>query len=96
MNIARFHPAASAEFLETITWYVERSIAAAEGFVREVEHAVSRIEAVPERYPRTRVGARRFVLFNYPFDVVYRVLPAEIEIIAVAHHARRPAYWQHR
>jgi plasmid stabilization system protein ParE len=91
-----FHPAADEELLEATEWYLERSAAAAAGFVREIERALSRIAEAPERYPLTRFGQRRFVLVNYPYDVVYRVAPNDIEIIAVAHHARRPAYWRGR
>jgi plasmid stabilization system protein ParE len=96
MTGVRFHPAADAELLDATEWYVERSAAAAAGFVREVEHALTRIAEAPERYPLTQLGRRRFVLLNYPYDVVYRITQSEIEVIAVAHHARRPAYWRSR
>jgi hypothetical protein len=33
---------------------------------------------------------------NYPYDVIYRIVRGEAEINAVAHHARRPAYWRDR
>jgi plasmid stabilization system protein ParE len=92
----RFHPDADEELLEATEWYLRRSVSAAAGFVREIDRALSRIAETPERYPLTRLGRRRFVLLNYPYDVVYRVTPTEIEIIAVAHHARRPAYWRSR
>jgi len=92
----RFHPAADEELLSATAWYVERSAAAADGFVREIEHAVARIAEAPGRYPATRYGRRRFVLISYPFDIVYRMLASEVEIIAVAHHARKPAYWRDR
>jgi toxin ParE1/3/4 len=96
MAVVRFHPDADAELLEATEWYVNRSATAAAGFVHEIEHALVRIAEAPERYPLTRFGRRRFVLLNYPYDVVYRVSRAEIEIIAVAHHARRPGYWRRR
>jgi len=64
--------------------------------VREVQHAVQRIGQSPERYAVTRMSRRRFVLLNFPFDLVYRILEDRIEIIAVAHHSRRPGYWQRR
>lgn len=95
MNV-RFHPLADDEYLGAIGWYVDRSETAAAGFVREIEHAIQRIGEAPFRYPVTRFGRRRLVLMNYPFDLVYRILPNEVEIIAVAHHARRPGYWRGR
>lgn len=94
MNV-RFHPLADDEYLSAIDWYLDRSETAADGFVREIEHATQRIGESPTRYPITRLGRRRFVLMKYPFDLVYRILPTEVEIIAVAHHSR-PGYWRKR
>lgn len=96
MNSVRFHPDADEELLEATEWYFERSARAAAGLIREVEHAVARIAEAPRQYPLTRFGRRRYVLLNYPYDVVYRVLGNQIEIIAIAHHARRPGYWRSR
>jgi plasmid stabilization system protein ParE len=96
MHGVRFHPAADEELLEVTEWYIARSATAAAGFVREIEHALARIAEAPERYPLTRASRRRFVLLNYPYDIVYRIVHSEIEVIAVAHHARRPAYWRSR
>jgi toxin ParE1/3/4 len=96
MTSVEFHPAADEELLEATEWYIERSPTAAAGFVREIEHALSRIAEAPERYPLTRFGRRRFVLLNYPYDLVYRIAHGEVEIIAVSHHARRPGYWRQR
>lgn len=95
-GVVRFHPDADEELREATEWYLDRSVVAAEGFVREIDHAIERITEAPQRYPLTRYGRRRFVLLNYPYDVVYRVRPDEIEIVAVAHHARRPGYWRRR
>ena len=91
-----FHPAARRELLKHSKWYRDRSLSAATGFEREIDHAVSRIADAPERYPLTRRNRRRFVLLEYPFDVVDRIRENEIQIIAIAHHSRRPEYWLHR
>jgi plasmid stabilization system protein ParE len=96
MSVVSFHPAADEDLLEATTWYLERSTRAAAGFVREIEHALARIAEAPLRYPLTRYRRRRFVLVNYPYDVVYRVVRDSVEIVAIAHHARRPDYWRSR
>ena len=96
MHSVELHPAADEELLEATEWYLARSAAAAAGFVREIEHALARIAEAPAQYPITRLGRRRYVLLNYPYDVVYRVTGSVVEIIAIAHHARRPAYWRGR
>jgi plasmid stabilization system protein ParE len=70
MRIVSLHPAAEDELIEATEWYIARSATAAAGFVREIEHALARIAEAPERYPLTRFSRRRFVLLNYPYDVV--------------------------
>ena len=92
----RYNPAARAELFHATNWYLERSERAAGEFVREVEHALLRIQEAPERYPETRYRRRRFVLMNFPYDLVYRFTNEEIEIVAVVHHSRRPGYWKSR
>lgn len=91
-----FHPAAKAELLEAEEWYLNRSLAAARAFTHEIERGIARITEAPERYPVTRYGRRRFVLLEFSFDLVYRISEREAEILAVAHHARRPGYWRAR
>jgi plasmid stabilization system protein ParE len=55
---------------------------------------MSRIEAHPEigapvsRDHRTR----RLLVPRFPYEVVYRLLPSEIIILAIAHLKRRPGY----
>ncbi len=36
---------------------------------------------------------RRLLLRRFPYSLVYRVLATEIQVIAVAHHRRKPGYW---
>lgn len=91
-----FHPDADAELLEATDWYLKRSLIAATGFIQAVDHAIARIAENPLRYPVTRFGRRRFVLISYPYDLVYRIRQDEVEVVAIAHHARRPGYWRNR
>jgi plasmid stabilization system protein ParE len=88
-----FHRAARTELLSATDWYLERSHTAASEFGAEIDHALARIREAPERYPETRYHRRRFVLLKFPFDIIYRIVKEHVEIIAVAHHNRRPGYW---
>jgi hypothetical protein len=36
------------------------------------------------------------VLLKYPFSIIHRELPHEIQIVAVAHAKRSPGYWAKR
>ncbi len=88
-----FHPEAAREAEAARNWYQERSAAAAEGFVVELNHAVAQVASDPLRWPKYRVDTRRYVFDRYPFSLVYRVYDDLVRILAVAHSKRRPEYW---
>jgi toxin ParE1/3/4 len=91
-----FHPEAIEESVAAERWYRERSSAAAEAFVAEIDRAVELIGEAPERWARHVRGTRRFVLRRFPFTIIFRAAPTGAEIIAIAHGRRRPGYWKHR
>jgi plasmid stabilization system protein ParE len=91
-----FHPAAVAEVDAAVQWYAERSPVAARAFAAEVNACVERAREAPERWPRYVHGTRRYLLPHFPYSLVYRVRHGELEIVAVAHHRRRPGYWRSR
>jgi hypothetical protein len=44
-----------------------------------------------------RRGARRYILHRFPYGIIYRLLGDDVlEILAIAHHKRRPGYWGRR
>jgi plasmid stabilization system protein ParE len=92
----RFHPAAAEEAQGALDWYAVRSPQAAAAFLSELEHAVGRVQEAPERWPRIAGRARRYVFPRFPFSLVYRLTRTDIEVIAVAHHRRKPGYWRSR
>ena len=57
-----FHPDADAEAESAVDWYVERSIAAAEGFLDELERAMEQIRDAPDRWASYLHGTRRYLI----------------------------------
>lgn len=98
MSAARVEltPEALREIDDAFEWYLERSLQAAESLIREVDGAVALIASSPTIWPYFEAGTRRYVLRKFPYDVVYREIPAGIEVVALAHHKRRPRYWTRR
>jgi toxin ParE1/3/4 len=91
------HEQASADYDATFDWYLERSPEAALKFDAEVERAIAEIAHHPRRWVSGSHGTRRFLLRGFPFLLIYRERNEEtIEILAVAHTSRRPAYWESR
>ena len=89
------HPEAVAEAREARLWYADRSPDAAAKFFGELERALDRIAEAPKRWP-AKSGVRKYVMRRFPFLVLFRVLDAKVEVIAVAHARRRPGYWADR
>jgi hypothetical protein len=50
------------------------------------------------RWPVRRARARRYVLREFPYELVYRYQPGDdvVRVIAIAHQHRRPGYWRRR
>jgi toxin ParE1/3/4 len=59
-----------------------------------LEHELIPLSVMPER--AGDIGAKRIILRRFPYDLVVREYPDEYVVIAVAHHSRRPGYWQGR
>jgi toxin ParE1/3/4 len=91
----RFHAEAEQEYPAALAWY-ERSLSAALDFESEFQRAISAIEEAPERWPIYFSRCRRYVLHQFPFSIVYRVLEEEVFVLAVTHGHRRPGYWRKR
>jgi plasmid stabilization system protein ParE len=91
-----FHPEARSDYVDALAWYQARSPRAASKFVTEVERVLDLIASMPELFPPYDDDHRFAVLKRFPFSIVYEVQPGRVWIVAVAHSARRPGYWQHR
>ena len=93
----RFLRAARAEHLEEVAFYESRSPGLGAAYLAEFEAVMARICANPALYPRMGdVDIRKATLKRFPFHVIYRVMPTQIVVLAIAHHRRRPAYWVER
>ncbi|MFN7960970.1 MAG: type II toxin-antitoxin system RelE/ParE family toxin [Thermoanaerobaculia bacterium] len=91
-----FFPDARAELEDAFDWYLERSPDAAGAFLNEVDRALERIAAQPQVWPKFEAGTRRYVLGRFPYSLFYRETATGIEVVALAHHKRRPRYWGER
>jgi toxin ParE1/3/4 len=90
------HPRARDEIEEAQSWYEERSLLAAAGFLQELSRAIRHIGEAPNRYPISLHGTRRLVLDRFPFNIFYRASADSVVIVALAHQKRRPGYWADR
>lgn len=91
-----FHPDARLDAMEAYDWYAERNLEVADAFQEQLQDAGRAIQDSPETWASYLLGTRRYLMKQFPFVVVYRVVNDRIEIIAVAHGRRKPGYWRER
>jgi hypothetical protein len=88
---------AQAEMAEASRWYDAQRSGLGLTFLRSVGQIISRIEATPQTgSPVPGVAAadiRRVLIRRFPYDVVYIELPDRAQVLAIAHHRRRPRFW---
>ena len=95
MKPVKFHPQAESELAESVDFYNGRLSGLGDDFFVAVKLG-RQVQSDPLRRPLRRDGTRQIKLPRFPYAVVYRDQPERIEIVAVAHGARRPGYWRER
>lgn len=98
MKPAVLAPDAQAELEGAAEWYEGRREGLALKFLSHVNAALMAIEETPSAFPAWEHDPRfrKFVLQRFPYLVFYRELDDRIEVVAIAHGAREPGYWQKR
>lgn len=91
-----YHQGAITDIQTAVAWYQKRSTKAALDFIEELNRATQTISEAPERWPSGKNNTRRFLLWRFPFAVIYSEQDSAITVWAVAHGSRRPEYWKSR
>jgi plasmid stabilization system protein ParE len=97
----RVEDAARDELRAAVAWYEEKRPGLGAEFLAEVQGTLELIERHPGlggHVPQvaSERGARRLPLRRFPYAIVYRQREAEIQVVAFAHHSRKPGYWRSR
>jgi toxin ParE1/3/4 len=91
-----YHQGATADVKNAVAWYQRRSTKVALDFIEELQRAAETIRVAPERWPMGENHTRRFLLWRFPFAIIYSKQESVVTIWAVAHGNRRPEYWTGR
>lgn len=90
------HPEAKAEIVGSIAYYENKDPILAEDLDARLDVAVQMIAVKPDTWPTYLHGTRRYLLDRFPFSLIYREKDGMIQLIAMAHHRRKPGYWSKR
>ena len=89
-----FHPSAEAEYLESIAYFESKRPGLGASFLADFENALKMVCKSPQRYPiDKKPDVQRIRLERFPFTVLFREVLGMVQVLAVAHHRRRPQYW---
>lgn len=91
-----FHARATTEAIEAFRYYEERVPGLGVSFLLDLGEAGRLIGEHPEASPLVGEEIRRKLCRRFPYSLLYTVEPERILVLAVAHHKRRPGYWQER
>lgn len=96
MTTFRYHPAAQLEIDEAAEHYEEQVEGLGLRFLDSYEAA---LRVISDHHFAGFVVAkdlRRITLARFPYSVIYRIEQDGLLILAVAHQAKRPCYWERR
>ena len=96
MKGARFVASARREFIVEVAYCNKEEPGLGARFAGAVESATARAMAFPLAGSPATGSTRRVLLRDFPFAVVYRPDAESITVLPLAHHSRRPGYWQTR
>lgn len=89
-----FHPAAESEHLESVAYFESKRPGLGASYLVEFEKILGHVCESPQRYPIERKpDVRRILMKRFPYAVLYREVSGIVQVLAIAHHRRRPQYW---
>jgi plasmid stabilization system protein ParE len=94
--LVRVTSAAEAELADAVEWYEGQAPHQVVSFLAEYERLLGRLGENPQQFPHLRGDVRRAGFHRFPYGLIFRILPAEVEVISCFHGRRNPRRWQRR
>jgi len=96
MRLHKLLTIAEQELHESIEFYDQESKELGDRLIADFNTVIERLCRYPESGPRISRRLRVARLSDFPYNIIYRIDPDQILVIAVAHQSRRPGYWKGR
>jgi plasmid stabilization system protein ParE len=93
---ARFLKPAQAEVDEAVAYFDEQRPGLGDRFEQDLLATLNFVTEHPRSGKPLTERVRKVRLRTFRYNLIYVVDEAEIVVVAVAHHRRRPGYWQTR
>jgi toxin ParE1/3/4 len=89
-------PEAEEDLAEAAAFLERRVPGLGERLTVAVEDGLVRLSENPYVGPEIERGVRKLLVRGFRYNLIYRIEPTHVLVLAVAHHRRRPTYWRHR
>ncbi len=91
------HPAAAEEHKKQVAHYEDIQAGLGRRYHSEFQKLVAVVCTAPARFRVVLAPDIRRAMFQvFHFDLVYREVDGQIQVLAIAHHRRQPGYWTER
>ena len=91
-----FLPEAKSELDDAINYYETQSYGLGLSFKNEAKSTIQRLSIFPTAWTQIKPNIRRCIMHKFPYNVLYSIEKDSILVIAIAHHHRKPRYWDKR
>ena len=91
--ILDYHPEASVELIEAVSFHEGRVAGLGHRFLDAVEASLATLQHNPMLGWSDERGRRRWLVRRFPYLIIYRLEGAFLHVLAVAHTSRKPGYW---
>lgn len=100
-NRIRIDSRAAEELAGAADWYEREKAGLGNAFIDAFENALELLKEDPTPLlpivgRASELGAKRLLLHKFPYSIVVLPKDDELVIVALAHHSRRPGYWEER
>ena len=92
----RFLSPAEDEMSEAALFYDAASLGLGSDFLDDVQQCIDRMRQFPKAGSPITRQLRRMLLHRFPFSIIYSEEADAIVIVSIAHHRKRPGFWQSR
>ncbi len=94
--LVSFTPEAETEALLAYFWYENQRVGLGEDFKICVDSKVESLMKSPNSSSYIYKNIRASKIKRFPYNLIYRVIDSQIQIIGVFHHSRNPKEWRKR
>jgi toxin ParE1/3/4 len=84
---------AQFEIDQAVAWYDAVHPDLGDNLLYQIDLGLRQIAERPEAWSLFAEKYRHYIIARFPYAIIYHELPDFIEVLAFAHHRRKPLYW---